>query len=137
MVNLHHNFQVKQSPGRKILFVTLDRVTKVQYSLPANVFTFTEFASIPAYVLIDYSDSINNKKCGVSFIIVGFLKSLGLPFDMMYTMAMVLWQILFLILWQIHLFQLPFLGSLVCHYQCFLGFIGYSSWLLEYKAIKA
>lgn len=90
MVNLHHNFQVKQSPGRKILFVTLDRVTKVQYSLPANVFTFTEFASIPAYVLIDYSDSINNKTCGVSFIIVGFLKSLGLPFDMMYTMAMVL-----------------------------------------------
>ncbi len=89
MVNIHHSFQVKQSPGRKRLFVTLDRVTKVQYRLLANVFTFTEFASIPAHVWIDYSNSINNKKCGVSFI-VGFLKSVGLPFDMMYTMAMVL-----------------------------------------------
>ncbi len=62
MVNLHHNFQVKQIPCRKRLFVTLYRFTKVHYSLPANVFTFTEFASIPAYVWIDYSDSINNKK---------------------------------------------------------------------------
>ncbi len=99
MLNLHHNFQVKQSPDSKRLFVTLDRFRAdsrhLLHWLPfaykkceTNVFTFTEFASIPAYVWIDNSNRINNKKCGVSFIIVGFLKSVGLPFDMTYTRAM-------------------------------------------------
>jgi len=62
---------------------------------------------------------------------VGFLKSVGLPFDMMYTMAMVLWQIPFLFLWQIHLLPAPFLMFTFMPLSVFPWSHGfcYSSWL--------